>query len=145
MQLFGPRYLKHLPAMPPGAMQMPDPWFVMTVMDLPVLGHAHDRWGLAELTEPTACEWVELAHRLCVPFSDTDYAIARAVADDATNATMEEWIHLPSGDRLSRPAGIAMFVQRAQQECRKLLPPGQAYAVDGLGTIGRVIRIRWEE
>lgn len=138
MQLFGPSMVAQLPNLPPGAMGMQTPWF-MDIWQLPVLGNAGDRWGLAELTEPTEAEWIELAFRLGIPFSEFDYALARLV--DST----EEFVDLPSGDRVSRVPTWRVFVQQCRQRCLDKLPPNQAYAVDGLGTLGRVHCIQWEE
>lgn len=138
MQLFGPNVVAQLPLLPPGAQDMQSPWF-MDVWQLPVLGAAGDRWGLAELTEPTEPEWVELAFRIGVPFSEFDYALARLVD------SQEEFVELPSGDRVARESTWRLFVQQCRQRCLEKLPPNQAYAVDGLGTLGRVQRIQWEE
>lgn len=138
MQLFGPSVVAALPELPPGAMSMQSPWF-MDVWQLPVLGTAGDRWGLAELTEPTDAEWVELAFRIGVPFSDFDFAIAGLVA------MTDEFVLLPTGERVVRESVWRLFVQQCRQRCIEKLPPNQAYAVDGLGILGRVLRLQWEE
>lgn len=138
MQLFGPSVVAQLPGVPPGALSMKSPWF-MDVWQLPMMGVPGDTWSRAELTEPTDTEWVELAFRLGVPFSDFDCALAQLV--DST----DEFVELPSGDRVARAATWRVFVQQCRQRCLELLPPNQAYAVDSLGILGRVLRISWEE
>lgn len=138
MQLFGPALVAYLPEIPPGVMHMTTPWFV-EVWQLPIFGTSADRWSLAELTEPTDLEWIELAFRLGIPFTEFECAVARA--NERTDVT----IQLPTGEVVPREAALRWLVEQSRRRCTALLPAGQAYAVDTLGIIGRVTRVRWEE